>query len=589
MCVNPLDSSLPPTIGTKIVLRYNCGTLDTFFTITPDRRLQHIASGLYVDADIDGLEGAIPVTGGSSLGSTVDSAGGNEVQLPINGGLSNDDSFGDGGFTSYGGEHSDINGDDVDATGDVINDEPNIGSHGLNGDEQIGFIHKGSPSMHDNSNDDVKVVHVKPTSTDDGSYSTAESFDNDFGSEPADVNGDGTPMVDNMNTMTSHTLSSDVSGNVKVVYVKPTSTDEGNYSTANSFDKSEPDVNGDGAPMVDNMGTESSHSLNSDVSGNVKVVYVKPARTDDGNYSTANSFDNDFKSEPADVNGDGTPIVDNVNTMTSHTVNSDVSGNVKVVYVKPTSTDEGNYSTANSFDKSEPDVNGDGAPMVDNMDTESEILAGEEIGRRHNAQGAVGLRGTKWSHPFNPHRNVPFQGQRVGHLRRFLYFAPKYNLHSKYKSPVVAEASMKNYAKRNDIIPSNQTLNLYLSSTSNLQFNCTSDPENFQAVSSGTNQPLTGLSQNVRSWKVRLTKFDKRNGGKLRKGLPRVEMVCEDEKRALTDLHQYLRESQSGLCLGYLDKQVVLMPCKSVPSSVEFCGKLFYHGIWLDFGSKLMF
>ncbi|XP_028395133.1 uncharacterized protein LOC114519236 isoform X2 [Dendronephthya gigantea] len=677
MCVNPLDSSLPPTIGTKLVLRYNCGTLDTFFTTTPDKRLQHIASGLYVDGDIDTVGGTIPANGGSNVdsevsgnlggaeggnvdssiggaggssvdsdvggnlggaeggnvdtsiggagGSSVDSdvggnlggteggnvdssvggtgggsvgnnepllssAGGSKVQLPMNSSLENDDS------PVHGGEHSNTDGHYVDATGDVINDKSataNLSSHSDGGAESHEYVQ-------------VAAIKKRPSTMD------GKTIDSDFGSEPADMNADGTPMVDNMNTVSSHAVNNDVGRKIEVVRVKTT-----NAGLSHDFESEPADVSADGTPMVDNMNAESSNTVNNDVGRKIEVVRVK---------TTNAGLSHDFESEPADVSAHGTPMVDNMSTESSHAVNNDVGRKIEVVHVKTT-----NAGLSHDFESEPADMSADGTPMVDNMNTESshavnndvgrkievvhvkttntglnndfesepvdvkdddtpivnnmgEEITGEEIGRRHNPHPAFGSHGTKLSHPSSLHKDGTPQGLGIRHLRRFSHFTPKYNLHSKYKSRVVAQAAMKNNAKKNAITPSNQGLDLYLSSTSNLQFQYTSNPVNVQTDSSVTSEPIIGSSQNDerfknrgllhRSLKFRLTKLGRRIGRQSQKELPRAEMVREGKKRALTtNLKYYLQENETGLCMGYVDKQMILMPCESVPSSVKFCGK----------------
>ena len=55
MCANPLSSMLPPPVITPLVLRYNCETLDSFFTLAEDNSIQHIASGLKVNGNVAAL------------------------------------------------------------------------------------------------------------------------------------------------------------------------------------------------------------------------------------------------------------------------------------------------------------------------------------------------------------------------------------------------------------------------------------------------------------------------------------------------------------------------------------------------------
>ena len=466
MCVNPFFSVLPPPILTRLVLRYNCGTLDTFFTITQDQNIQHIASGLYVHGNINNFAGVLPDSNIGNNRRPLSVSGKNQRQ-PTDG-LLNDGAVAlDGSDDNY--DHSKL----ANTTDD--GDDSRLVATGGHGDNEL--INTGDGNR--------KLVNTKDGGVIRNRYGKPARIDTDDEIRPK-------------------------------IY-------GGSKFRPNSIDGDDDDSTGGG----------------------------------DGIDGKSSSIDHGNDNRPTSIINDGGEVVNK----------------------KPASIRYGDKSRPST----ENEENGD---LADN-----ELVNTGDIGNGGKEVADTplgGTHGTFTPHLSDHHKELP--NQRLGtvhhhyhRLRDRLYHTPHYRVHPQ---PINAHAFLKDKRSVNaatNRVP-NQLLNLYLALRSNLKFRFTSEPKNDQFKESNE-QPGDILPQHERSLDDRNPAhvWNVNNGGRVseenykRRNVLHGKMAEANNRRTLvTHLKSYLQENETGLCIGYQNKRVVLMPCQSVPSSVEFYGKSLY-------------
>ena len=165
--------------------------------------------------------------------------------------------------------------------------------------------------------------------------------------------------------------------------------------------------------------------------------------------------------------------------------------------------------------------------------------------------------------------NIGKENKILGHASREKLdgmnerLAPRISVHS-HVGHTLLRRKKRGVSRKND-----QKVNLYLRPMSNLKFLFTSDPKNYHETSDENGGDV--VPQRARHLHFRNVR---QLAGELFKR--RDEFPETNNKRVLvTDVKSYLQENETGLCIGYRNKDVILMPCESVPSSVQFYGECF--------------
>ena len=113
---------------------------------------------------------------------------------------------------------------------------------------------------------------------------------------------------------------------------------------------------------------------------------------------------------------------------------------------------------------------------------------------------------------------------------------------------------------------SGQPIDLYLRPWSDLTFKLTTNPNE------GKNTTVPNGQGGRPSPQKNYIKFSGRGNEKQFKRQHVTHSKIQRSRRSLTDVKSYLLENETGLCIGYQNKRVMLMSCQSVPSSVEIYG-----------------
>ena len=475
LCVNPVNSDLPPRLVTRLVLRYNCGTLDTFFTITETKNLQHIASGLFVAGDTTGL-----------------------------------------GTTNQG-------------IGTAENQPPQSQSVRLR--VQLQRVSLGGQSQPVSLGGQSQPVSL-------GGQSQPVRLGGQ--SQPVRLGGQSQPV----STDKESPLGDDIGGDGKLA-----SSNHGDHSALDGLDGRKLANNDDDSRLV-GTGGDSHYKLARPAGGEVirNRYSKKPARTgDSGKIRPSRIF--------GDVGGDSRP--------------SRIGDDGDIINRKPASVGVGVGGGGrpsifkNQQDDGElGDMNDDGKLVTTgNIGNEKKIFGGEDIAM-DTLHGTPRLS--------NLHKVFPNQKMSSG----------RYQGLRSHPQSIVAHALSNDNDKRSGI-KSMQTLEnvkLYLKPSSNLKFQLTSDLK--KTASDTGPQTENVLPVDVRDSIGILpyhasndTKLSGRHNDEQFKRQNVLHGKMELNRRALVpDRKSYLQEIETGLCIGFHNMQVELMPCESVPSSVQFYG-----------------
>ena len=480
LCVNPVNSDLPPPLVTRLVLRYNCGTLDTFFTITETKNLQHIASGLFVAGDTTGL-----------------------------------------GTTNQG-------------IGTAENQPPQSQSVRLR--VQVQPVSLGGQSQPVSLGGQSQPVRLGGQSQPVGLGGQSQPVGLGGQSQPVGLGGQSQPV----STDKESPLGDDIGGDGKLA-----SSNHGDHSALDGLDGRKLADNDDDSRLV-GTGGDSHYKLARPAGGEVirNRYSKKPARIgDSGKIRPSSIF--------GDVGGDSRP--------------SSIGDDSDIINRKPASVGVGGRPSIfkNQQDDGElGDMNDDGKLVTTgNIGNEKNIFGGEDIAM-DTLHGTPRLS--------NLHKVFPNQKMSSG----------RYQGLRNHPQSIVAHALSNDNDKRSGI-KSMQTLEhvkLCLKPSSNLKFQLTSD---LKKTANDTG-PQTGnvLPVDVRDSIGILpyhasndTKLSGRHNDEQFKRQNVLHGKMELNRRALVpDRKSYLQENETGLCIGFHNMQVELMPCESIPSSVQFYG-----------------
>ncbi|CAB3998638.1 Hypothetical predicted protein [Paramuricea clavata] len=515
LCVNPVNSDLPPPLVTRLVLRYNCGTLDTFFTITQTKNLQHIASGLFVAGDMTGL---------GTTNQGIDTA---EYQL-----------------------------------------------------SQVQSVRLGVQSQ------PVRLgVQSQPVRLGVQSQPVRLGVQ----SQPVRPGGQSQPLSTDKQSPLSF-LHDDIGGDGKLA-----SSNHGDHSALDGLDGRKLANNDDDSRLV-GTGGDSHYKLARPAGGEVirNRYSKKPARTGDSGKIRPSSIFGDVggDSRPSSIGDDGDVINRKPASLGVGSRPNSIGDDGDVINRKPASLGVG--SRPSSIGDDGDVVNrkpasvgvGGGRPSIfksqqddgelGDMNDYGKLVTTGNIGNKKKIFGGEDiamdtLHGT--SRLSNLHKVFPNQKMSSG----------RYQGLRSHPQSIVAHALSNDNDKRSGItLKSMQTLEhvkLSLKPSSNLKFQLTSD---LKKTANDTG-PQTGntFPVNVRDLIGILpyhasndTKLSGRHNDEQFKRQNVLHGKMELDRRALVpDRKSYLQESETGLCIGFHNMQVELMPCESIPSSVQFYGK----------------
>ena len=563
LCINPIHSVLPPPIITRLALRHNCRTVDAFFTITQDQKLQHIASGLYV-GDVTNLLG-ITVSNGN--------VGGDDIQLG-----SNPSVGGDMGNSNVGNNENPLSGSSLVNSNNIGGNENQLSStfsvNGNNGANN-GNLLSGS-SVANSNNIGGNENQLSSTSPVNGNNvgnngnllrgSSLANGNNVGGNEnqlssTSSVNGNNGGNNENLLSGSSVANSNSIGGNEN--QLSTTSSVNGNnvgnkenpQADSLSINNNNAGVEGHGVNKLHYDGgypSNRNHDLTSTSTGKIGVNGGGgyPIFNNDGgklgnrNYKLTSTGGNGGRLV-GDSGGGG------LNRIRNHywklTRFNDYSGNLRPGRIgggdginrKPVSSTgifNAKQTSTGYVDDSKAKVssqNGNGLSKF----TGGKLLTSGNIGIQQNTD--------------------------TNTLPTAQYHSSQNNYQYKTK-PFLA--SNNNRRSTVSLSISDQPIDLYLKPCSDLTFKLTTNPNE------GKNTSVPNGQGGLPSPQKNYIKFSGRGNEKQFKRQHVTHSKIQRSRRSLTDVKSYLLENETGLCIGYQNKRVMLMSCQSVPSSVEIYG-----------------
>ena len=593
---------LPPPVITRLALRYDCRTLDAFFSITEDGKLQHIASGLYV-GDVTNLLSSNSLASGnvggtSSFGGNVD---GNQNPLGSSSSVNGNDVDGnenllgssssvngnnvDGNENPLGGSSS-VNGNNVDGNKSPLGGSSSFNGNNVDGDENP---LSGSSSVNGNNVDGNKNPLGGSSSV---NGNNVDGDENPLGGSSS-VNGNNVDGNENPLGGSSSVNGNNVDGNEN--RLGGTSSVNGN-----NVDGNKNPLGGSSSVNGNNVdGNENSLGGSSSVNGNNVDGNKNPL----GGSSSANSNNVDGNKNPSsgsssvngnNVDGNTNPQADSLFINGNKLLHND-GGNPGLRNSKHTSTvgiggslvgDKlaGGYLNYDGGNQGHPgykltSTDGIGVTLaggsLDRGRLVGNRLAGGKLfggrladgeylnhddGNLANAHNKFTYGKLLTSGTIDTPKNT--ETNTLQTIRRY----PQHNYHHRTK-PFITSSDYR----RSLLSHTNRPLDLYLKPYSELAFTLTSSP----------NQELSGTLPEGRSRNaVRLRHYVKFGGRGNEEQFKRQHVIhskMERSRRSVTDLKSYLQENETRLCIGYQNKRVMLMSCQSVPSSVEMYGELWYY------------
>ena len=492
LCVNPIHSVLPPPIITRLVLRHGCSTVDAFFTITQDQKLQHIASGLYV-GDVTNLPG-ITVSNGN--------VGGDDIQL--------------GSHSSVGGDmgNSNVGNNENPLSGSSLANSNNIGGN-ENQLSSTSSVNGNNGGNNGNLLSGSSVANSNNIGGNENQLSSTSSVNGNNGGNKANPQADSLSINNNNAGVESHGVN-------KLHYDGGYPSNRNHYLTSTSTGKI--GVNGGGGyPIFNNDG----------------------GKLGNRNYKLTSTGGNGGRLVGDSGGGGG------VNRIRNHywklTRVNDYSGNLR-----PSGIDGGGginrkpVSSTGIFNAKQTSTG-----YVD--DSKAKVSS-------QNGNGLSKFTGGKLLTSWNigSHQNTD-----TNTLPTAQYHSSQNNYQYKTK-PFLA--SNNNRRSTVSLSISGQPIDLYLRPWSDLTFKLTTNPNE------GKNTTVPNGQGGRPSPQKNYIKFSGRGNEKQFKRQHVTHSKIQRSRRSLTDVKSYLLENETGLCIGYQNKRVMLMSCQSVPSSVEIYG-----------------
>ena len=516
LCVNPIHSVLPPPIITRLVLRHGCSTVDAFFTITQDQKLQHIASGLYV-GDVTNLPG-ITVSNGN--------VGGDDIQL--------------GSHSSVGGDMGNSN---VGNNGNLLSGSSLANSNNIGGNEN-------------------QLSSTSSVNGNNGNLLSGSSLanGNNIGGNENQLSSTSSVNGNNGNLLSGSSLanSNNIGGNEN--QLSSTSSVNGNKANPQadslSINNNNAGVEGHGVNKLHYDGgylSNRNHDLTSTSTGKIGVNGGGgyPIFNNDGgklgnsNYKLTSTGGNGGRLVGDSGGGGG------VNRIRNHywklTRVNDYSGNLR-----PSRIDGGGginrkpVSSTGIFNAKQTSTG-----YVD--DSKAKVSS-------QNGNGLSKFTGGKLLTSWNIGSQ---QNTDTNTLPTAQYHSSQNNYQYKTK-PFLA--SNNNRRSTVSLSISGQPIDLYLRPWSDLTFKLTTNPNE------GKNTTIPNGQGGRPSPQKNYIKFSGRGNEKQFKRQHVTHSKIQRSRRSLTDVKSYLLENETGLCIGYQNKRVMLMSCQSVPSSVEIYG-----------------
>ena len=492
LCVNPIHSVLPPPIITRLVLRHGCSTVDAFFTITQDQKLQHIASGLYI-GDVTNLPG-ITVSNGN--------VGGDDIQL--------------GSHSSVGGDMGNSN---VGNNGNLLSGSSLANSNNIGGNENqlssTSSVNGNNVGNNGNLLSGSSLANSNNIGGNENQLSSTSSVNGNNGGNKANPQADSLSINNNNAGVESHGVN-------KLHYDGGYPSNRNHYLTSTSTGKI--GVNGGGGyPIFNNDG----------------------GKLGNRNYKLTSTGGNGGRLVGDSGGGGG------VNRIRNHywklTRVNDYSGNLRPgridggggIYRKPVSSTgifNAKQTSTGYVDDSKAKVssqNGNGLSKF----TGGKLLTSWNIGSQQNTD--------------------------TNTLPTAQYHSSQNNYQYKTK-PFLA--SNNNRRSTVSLSISGQPIDLYLRPWSDLTFKLTTNPNEWKNTTVPNGQGGRPSPQK------NYIKFSGRGNEKQFKRQHVTHSKIQRSRRSLTDVKSYLLENETGLCIGYQNKRVMLMSCQSVPSSVEIYG-----------------